>query len=134
MFANKTRNAARCFKRLAQARQFASHNKKQQQYYFFAAAATTATLAYVAAHHFSHLENVENVQLFAHAEEKVSATPGQIRQGLPEFTRHEIAQHKSKEQRVWVTFKHGVYDVTEFIAEHPGGDKILLAAGNDYFE
>uniref|UniRef100_A0A914HES0 sulfite oxidase n=1 Tax=Globodera rostochiensis TaxID=31243 RepID=A0A914HES0_GLORO len=32
-------------------------------------------------------------------------------------------------ERIWVTFKQGVYDITDFIALHPGGDKILLAAG-----
>ena len=36
-----------------------------------------------------------------------------------------------------VTYKNGVYDVSEFVSEHPGGDKILLAAGRSvepYFE
>lgn len=28
-----------------------------------------------------------------------------------------------------VTYKNGVYDVTDFVASHPGGDKIFLAAG-----
>ena len=27
------------------------------------------------------------------------------------------------------TSSQGVYDVTEFIAEHPGGDKLLIGAG-----
>ena len=34
-----------------------------------------------------------------------------------------------KDTRIWVTFRDGVYDVTEFVADHPGGHKILLAAG-----
>ena len=33
------------------------------------------------------------------------------------------------DSRVWVSFKEGVYDVTEFIAEHPGGEKLLIGAG-----
>lgn len=30
---------------------------------------------------------------------------------------------------MWVTYQDGVYDVTDFVAVHPGGNKILLAAG-----
>lgn len=33
------------------------------------------------------------------------------------------------EKRIWVTFRCGVYDVTDFVERHPGGDKILLGAG-----
>lgn len=29
-----------------------------------------------------------------------------------------------------MTFKQGVYDITNFVSEHPGGDQIMLAAGN----
>ena len=31
---------------------------------------------------------------------------------------------------IWVTYRDGVYDVTSFVAQHPGGDKLLLAAGS----
>jgi sulfite oxidase len=31
---------------------------------------------------------------------------------------------------VWVSFKDGVYDITDFIKRHPGGDyNILMVAG-----
>lgn len=30
---------------------------------------------------------------------------------------------------VWVTYKNGVYDITEFVDGHPGGEQILEAAG-----
>lgn len=34
------------------------------------------------------------------------------------------------EKGVWCTYGDGVYDVTDFVANHPGGgDKIMLAAG-----
>ena len=49
--------------------------------------------------------------------------------GLPSFTRAEIAKHVDKEKGVWVTYKDGVYDITNFISKHPGGEKILLGAG-----
>ena len=29
----------------------------------------------------------------------------------------------------WWFGRSGVYDITDFVASHPGGDKILLAAG-----
>lgn len=40
-----------------------------------------------------------------------------------------MTSHRSLEDGVWVTYRGGVYDITEFVAVHPGGDKILLAAG-----
>uniref|UniRef100_A0A3B4BIB7 Cytochrome b5 heme-binding domain-containing protein n=1 Tax=Periophthalmus magnuspinnatus TaxID=409849 RepID=A0A3B4BIB7_9GOBI len=49
--------------------------------------------------------------------------------------------HETREKRVkyrlarkinqsrFLFFGSGVYDITEFVAMHPGGDKIMLAAG-----
>lgn len=48
---------------------------------------------------------------------------------LPIFSQDEVTKHRSLEDGVWVTYKGGVYDITEFVAMHPGGNKILLAAG-----
>uniref|UniRef100_L7MAC1 Sulfite oxidase n=1 Tax=Rhipicephalus pulchellus TaxID=72859 RepID=L7MAC1_RHIPC len=48
---------------------------------------------------------------------------------LPVYTAEEVAKHDRKETRIWISFKCGVYDVTDFVDEHPGGDKILLGAG-----
>jgi cytochrome b involved in lipid metabolism len=52
------------------------------------------------------------------------------------YRRSEVAQHTSIESGgVWVTYKDGVYDVTSFVANHPGGtDKLMLAAGKDLTE
>jgi sulfite oxidase len=47
----------------------------------------------------------------------------------PVFRRAEVASHDSKEKRIWVTYKDGVYDITEFVDNHPGGNRIMLAAG-----
>uniref|UniRef100_A0A671N6G5 Sulfite oxidase n=1 Tax=Sinocyclocheilus anshuiensis TaxID=1608454 RepID=A0A671N6G5_9TELE len=44
-------------------------------------------------------------------------------------TNKNFTKHCSLESGVWVTYKGGVYDITEFVAMHPGGNKILLAAG-----
>lgn len=48
---------------------------------------------------------------------------------LPTYTSEEVSKHDSKEKRIWASFKHGVYDITDFVDKHPGGDQILLAAG-----
>ncbi|EFJ47861.1 hypothetical protein VOLCADRAFT_81306 [Volvox carteri f. nagariensis] len=50
--------------------------------------------------------------------------------GRPIYTREEVAKHKTPRDRIWVTYKEGVYDITEFVEMHPGGlSKIMLAAG-----
>eukprot|EP00501_MAST-03F_sp_TOSAG23-6_P001925 GSMAST32.ASY1.ANO1.2005.1 assembled CDS len=56
---------------------------------------------------------------------------GQRKSGLPTYTRAEIAEHKTSENGVWVTYKDGVYDITDFISVHPGGNRIAMAAGAD---
>jgi sulfite oxidase len=48
---------------------------------------------------------------------------------LPIFTRAQVAAHASPATGVWVTYGAGVYDVTDFVALHPGGAKLLMAAG-----
>lgn len=53
-----------------------------------------------------------------------------FRADLPEYTRADVAAHATKETGIWVTYKEGVFDITKFIAQHPGGAKrIMLAAG-----
>lgn len=59
----------------------------------------------------------------------VICNPSQFVQGLPEYNWEEVSQHKELGKSVWLVVGQGVYDVTEFIKIHPGGDKILLAAG-----
>ena len=31
------------------------------------------------------------------------------------FTEEEVAEHQTKEDRVWVTYKDGVYDITDWV-------------------
>lgn len=54
---------------------------------------------------------------------------GERRPDLPDYKLSEISQHKTRESRVWVTYGNGVYDITEFMIGHPGGDRIALASG-----
>ncbi|KAL7078515.1 hypothetical protein ACQ4LE_002132 [Meloidogyne hapla] len=52
------------------------------------------------------------------------------RKDLPIFTIEEVKKHGKDSNRIWVTYKQGVYDITDFVQSHPGGDKILLAASD----
>jgi sulfite oxidase len=55
---------------------------------------------------------------------------GQRRPDLPTFTRAEVAERCTQKTGIWVTYREGVYDITEFVNMHPGGAKrIMLAAG-----
>ena len=46
------------------------------------------------------------------------------------FTPSEVARHTSKDN-CWTIISGDVYDLTEFINRHPGGDEILRACGAD---
>jgi len=47
------------------------------------------------------------------------------------FTRKEVESHKDKKS-TWIIIHDNVYDVTEFLEEHPGGEEVLLEqAGKD---
>ncbi|TVY31298.1 putative cytochrome b5, partial [Lachnellula subtilissima] len=48
------------------------------------------------------------------------------------FTPAEVSAHKDAENGLYIIIDEGVYDVTAFIDEHPGGSKILKrVAGKD---
>ena len=56
------------------------------------------------------------------------APPAPVASG-PVYTRDQVAQHATPGD-VWVTYGDGVYDVSSFIAQHPGGPaRLMLAAG-----
>lgn len=66
------------------------------------------------------------------AEAELFGSVGVLQPSLPEISLKDVALHKpatTPDGRLWVTFKDGVYDITEFVVRHPGGDKILLASG-----
>ncbi|XP_061583472.1 sulfite oxidase, mitochondrial [Cololabis saira] len=69
--------------------------------------------------------------LHHHKAEQANVSGQTIGKGstLPVFSQAEVAKHRSLDDGVWVTYQGNVYDITEFVAMHPGGDKILLAAG-----
>lgn len=51
------------------------------------------------------------------------------RTDLPTYSADEVGRHNKSELGIWITYGLGVYDVTEFAPNHPGGDKIMMAAG-----
>ncbi|KAI5367181.1 putative cytochrome b5-like heme/steroid binding domain, acyl-CoA dehydrogenase [Septoria linicola] len=54
--------------------------------------------------------------------------------GGPALTREEVAKHTSEED-VWVIVDHKVYDVSDFLEAHPGGEVVLRqVAGQDATE
>lgn len=52
------------------------------------------------------------------------------RGGPVPITRQEVALHNHRDD-VWMIIKGKVYDITQYIAYHPGGEIILTAAGDD---
>ncbi|KKA26420.1 hypothetical protein TD95_000153 [Thielaviopsis punctulata] len=48
---------------------------------------------------------------------------------LPRFHLSEVRLHDGKSDRPWILHGDKVYDITDWIAGHPGGDVILRAAG-----
>lgn len=59
-----------------------------------------------------------------------AVVPGVRDPKLPTFSLEEVQEHTgARRNGTWVVYRHGVYDITRFIVRHPGGTKILLAAG-----
>ena len=69
-------------------------------------------------------------QLLAKSE-SILEIAGRRKEGLPEYSIEDVGKHDCVENRVWVIFKSGVYDITDFIPMHPGAEKLMIAAGKD---
>ncbi len=54
---------------------------------------------------------------------------GTRKHNLPVYRKSDVCTHNTPDKQIWVTYRHGVYDITDWVAMHPGGNKILLAAG-----
>ncbi|XP_021953467.1 sulfite oxidase [Folsomia candida] len=54
-----------------------------------------------------------------------------IRLDLPTYNATQISsQIGGAGNKVWVTFYRGVFDITDFVKRHPGGERIMNAAGS----
>ena len=51
-------------------------------------------------------------------------------ENLKGYTEEEVKKH-NKFNDFWIIYKNEVYDLTNFISEHPGGEIILKSAGED---
>mmetsp|Transcript_38355 Transcript_38355/g.82994 ORF Transcript_38355/g.82994 Transcript_38355/m.82994 type:complete len:1187 (-) Transcript_38355:253-3813(-) len=69
--------------------------------------------------------------------EKASQS-GEAEEALRAISAEELGQHKNLEQRTWVALYGKVYDLTDYIEEHPGGENAILDVagtdGTDHFE
>lgn len=51
---------------------------------------------------------------------------------MKSFTLTEVATHKTADSGMYIIIDDGVYDITNFLEEHPGGERILKrVAGKD---
>ena len=70
-----------------------------------------------------------NEHLLVMISERPGANPSP---GEPRYTREEVRKRDGVDGRpMWVTYKNGVYDITEFCRIHPGGHIIKQAAGSN---
>lgn len=57
-------------------------------------------------------------------------TPDDSNDGLPRYRISEIKQHGPGSANPWVMYEDKVYDITDWVGAHPGGEVILRAAGS----
>lgn len=59
------------------------------------------------------------------------ADPSSTQKPLRTFTLAEVSNHSTRED-AWIIIGDGVYDITPYVTEHPGGVKAILKnAGGD---
>ncbi|OAQ96195.1 hypothetical protein LLEC1_03075 [Akanthomyces lecanii] len=45
------------------------------------------------------------------------------------FAAAEVSKHKDKDNGIWLIIEGAVYDVTNFVDEHPGGARVIQRMG-----
>ncbi|CAF4423040.1 unnamed protein product, partial [Rotaria magnacalcarata] len=64
-----------------------------------------------------------------HAEADISVKVGERISTLPTYSMTEVAKHTTTEKGYWLAYKDGVYDITSYVENHPGGKMVLRSAG-----
>lgn len=73
----------------------------------------------------------EDECLVLSAEERQQQSNESMPEEMREYSAAEVAQRNNPRDGIWVTYDNKVYDVTDFVESHPGGDRIMMAAGRD---
>ncbi|CAF3668492.1 unnamed protein product [Rotaria socialis] len=63
------------------------------------------------------------------AEADISVKIGERISTLPTYSMTEVAKHTTAEKGYWLAYKDGVYDITSYVENHPGGKMVLRSAG-----
>ena len=82
------------------------------------------------------IKEESEIKLTATSPQNSSNEEEEDEDNLPTYSLSQVANYNGQEsptnphKRIWMSYGGLVYDVTEFIANHPGGsEKILMAAG-----
>ncbi|KAK4141328.1 mitochondrial sulfite oxidase [Dichotomopilus funicola] len=77
----------------------------------------------------SALAYSQSVDEGARIEEVAAVAKDERDPSLPRFRLSDIRKHGASSGEPWVTYEDKVYNITDWVAAHPGGDVILRAAG-----
>lgn len=80
----------------------------------------------------SSTESTENqsAQVSSSNQQKTTNNTAEIKTAPTTFTIAQVAEHGSKND-CWTIINKNVYDITEYIPRHQGGDEIIAACGKD---
>ena len=99
----------------------------------FTPASAAAAIAAAGAAFYAYSSRAETAQApaadAAALEAAAASRAGTVVPGLPDYTLQQVSQHKTSGDRIWVTYRNAVYDVTDFVENHPGGMARIMLAG-----
>ncbi|KAL7307952.1 hypothetical protein TKK_0000044 [Trichogramma kaykai] len=78
----------------------------------------------------NNISSFINVHAFKIQNSPNGREAGARRAELPTYTMQQVSEHDNLINGIWVSYKEGVYNITDFVRKHPGGQsKIMMAAG-----
>ncbi|KAJ0159082.1 Sulfite oxidase [Colletotrichum tanaceti] len=108
----------------SQWRRFASNTTQRQRPILLTAGASFLTTIVLL-----DLNPSPRLTLLSSSTTATCLTPPELPAGWPQYRLSEVKLHDGTSERPWITYKTSVYDITDWVAAHPGGDVILRAAG-----